>query len=448
MAKGFSRALLMKRRAAAKALRANAVEKAASLVSPESICVDGMSMALSCRYVEDASSVSGDALGSAEALVFLDSGDVADLLGRSELLERAEENDPELAQAFAARLAQHPDSRLRQEIARCGCLDGQSIRALAKDASYDVRMSLMENVAAVRELTFGEILAATGNDTELLLAMMESARRALYERDDPRQVVSDFARLKKLRMLIEDNPDGQLIECLEEIQDEGFDIWEEAVRQLEEAQARGASKDELEAILDQTAETLRNAPARPRRLRLRMRRLGHGRPWGRFASRRFSKVGVECRIGFVTRTAEGALALEDGAIKLDDDSIVDSIALIDDAPGLQSVLLRLAGHPSSKVREAVAESSAIDETIFDRLSRDASGAVRRALLQNAIICRGMPAEKVLAVVGDDPSQVDALCSSFDLGRTLTKRLIEKFKESPDPLVQRALEMFDDDDDGL
>ena len=96
----------------------------------------------------------------------------------------------------------------------------------------------------------------------------------------------------------------------------------------------------------------------------------------------------------------------------------------------------------------MAESSAIDETIFDRLSRDASGAVRRALLQNAIICRGMPAEKVLAVVGDDPSQVDALCSSFDLGRTLTKRLIEKFKESPDPLVQRALEMFDDDDDGL
>ena len=77
MAKGFSRALLMKRRAAAKALRANAVEKAASLVSPESICVDGMSMALSCRYIEDASPVSGDALGSAEALVFLDSGDVA-----------------------------------------------------------------------------------------------------------------------------------------------------------------------------------------------------------------------------------------------------------------------------------------------------------------------------------------------------------------------------------
>ncbi len=386
-----------------------------------------------------------------ELVIALTSETACDILGFSSLLENLLERDYSSAQAFVLELARHPDTSIRRLAAQYACQTHDSALALASDRALDVRLSLLANEQALGFLTAQELLAATGGDTESILQALESLRWGLANGGiEAKSCPAYEARFSAFESFLESlgqNPDPQVILQVRELKADFLEEHRPQVRALKEgapaegsiAAAAGASAHRKEIL--KRRQSLRRA-----RLEKKARLLS--------ALSDTSAGSIVCVLGFLKPAGAGEpLAIDRTRpfIVLDDEAVCECLSSFEDEPGLASVMLRLAEHPSSKVRAAVA-SGDMPREAFERLASDASSSVRRELLENHALTSIAAPDEVLSLVGDDPTMLDAFCSSrgFDGEEDacfdeVSRRLREKFSDSPDAMVRKALAWIEPDE---
>ena len=354
-----------------------------------------------------------DPMNGAPVVVPVSSEAAADILQslvwREELRPGA---DRQRLGTLVRRLAFFPDSIIRREVAQYEDLSRTEVLALSRDVCREVRLNVLQNIAAIGMLTAEEVLACAAGDAEVLSESLEALSRDLLRRPG-----SADARGPHLRQLaealagaLEGFPDPQVQEVLHELR-EGL---------------------EPEAC----------AAAAPRRARLRAR---PGKSHAADAAQaQCAPAGAVCSFGLVRRDDSGRLQMTDEAVVLDFRILAEALGRVGEAPGADVLFSRLASHPSCMVREATAENCT-SPAVLQRLKDDAALSVRRALLNNEAFCRSVSARELLRITGGDPELVHELCSGVNVSQELARLARETFGASPDTLIQRALLWLDDEE---
>ncbi len=326
----------------------------------------------------------------------------------SEALTESPANAPGAAAAFVSRLAQSPDSRLREAAAMSSELAAEDARRLVRDPSSAVREALA-SYGPVGRLEPQDRLELAGGDSELQEKIIRESLNAAEE-------------------------------ALKEAQSKG------AAEALKDLEAVRAAEEVFEGLLGTTDDPSVKGAAREARASLEAKLAGeteNGPAWPRFRGRRDSQQfdAAEGGYGFAVvflspeDSGRGKPCIDWTApvLRLGPQGAADALdALCTGSKDAGAMALRCAQSRFAAMRLAAARFEGLPASAVDIFKRERTASVRRAALGNSEFVEALSEADLLELIGEDPAmavEADTACSSR-MGRILK----EAFENAEDPAL--------------
>ena len=300
-------------------------------------------------------------------------------------------------------LAHHDDPRLREAVAQDAELSAEAVARLSHDPAYAVRLALLSNVEAIKQLDDQTLKAVIGDDVALLINALTSIETwTCLSLLDPSMNEDETVHLKaKAEAYVEaglKHPD--------------FEVRERAYRM------KGTIQDAIEKPVETKAR------------------------YDRYV-RQYDTVPLDLT-GLPGDDIYG-LAMLDGEVDAKTPMMIlpltihaEVARLLPQVASSVTMVERLASHPSIEVRKAVAQREGLSSQALETLKADRRYAIRDALLNNDDVLEQLTPDEVIEMIGDDSI---LFASVFGYGCTnsrLRRRFEARYGESKDPYFLETL----------
>lgn len=336
----------------------------------------------------------------------------------------------ERRQEFMNWLGLHPDARLRAAAAAEPTIVPSLVRQLAADPAYAVRCALSQNACAVSAMKSDLAVRFASEDAEIA----ENAMHSMLEALEQRMLECDEVKGRRPRSVEEFNRIHQLPEEVEKLRRKVRELAR-VFAEHEDPNVKQCARetaDRLHFLCESVDKGL-------------VRRPGRKTSW---TSAAFDCGLDDCVYALVyleidEESGETVADCKIAAVPISLGALQAAASQLPVGRKTDDVVLRLAGHGADVVRAAVASRAALPFQAIERLKKDKTYAVRRALLNNESLLAEFSEKDILEMLGEDPGLVE---DAFGWGSTSPRigaMLKKRFAGSPDPHLREIVSKLED-----